>query len=249
MGKMRSPNYPAVGLSEAIQRVRSLWAKEKRTAVPMEVAATAIGYGGVSGPSRTAVAALKKYGLVDTDARNVSVSALALRILHPSGPEDALTATREAALKPELFGQLYESHRNASDDALRSFLINRLGFSEVGAKQLIKAFRDTISLAKLDQTDYSTVAGFSAEATVERAHQDTTVSGWSDGVNVKVSPVQSWSWPLSIPRNVKAELKITGELTGGDIRRLKKQIDALGEAFDDASDQLNLSDSDDNTVG
>jgi hypothetical protein len=238
MANMRSPNYPQLGLSEAITRVRSLWSKEKRTAVPLAVAATAIGYGSVSGPSRSAVAAMKKYGLVDSDDRNLSVSALALRILHPADSEDALQALREAALKPELFAQLYQSHRHASDDALQSFLINKMSFSQRGATQLIKSFRDTIELAKLDQTDYIPSAVTSVEATLQsqskQAGEMEYVGG--DGTQHKVSAVQSWSWPLSMPRNVRADLKITGDLTLADVRRLKKQIENMEDAFDEASE-------------
>ena len=36
-----------------------------------------------------------------------------------------------------------------------------------------------------------------------------------------------------MPRNVKAELKITGDITRPDIARLKKQIEFLEESYDD----------------
>src|ERR1700676_1385609 len=107
MSIQRSPNYPALGLRDAIQRVRALWNKEKRTAVPADVAAKAIGYNGLSGPSRTAIAAMKKYGLVDSDDNTVKVSELAVRILVPANMDQELEALREAALKPELFRQLH----------------------------------------------------------------------------------------------------------------------------------------------
>jgi hypothetical protein len=239
MAKMRSPNYPALGLSDAIGRVDALWRKEQRTPVPPDVAATAMGFGALSGPSRTAMGALKKYGLVDSEAGNMRVSDLALRILHPADADDGLKATQEAALKPELFQQLYQSHGRASDTALTSHLINRLGFSTTGAKQVIKAFRDAMGLAKLDQTEYIPSAVASVAATMQSIQPSDTIT-MSDNVQIKLNTVNSWSWPLSIPRNVRAELKITGELTSGDVRRLKKQIEALEDAFDDSSDEENL---------
>jgi hypothetical protein len=151
MAIMRSPNYPAISLRDSYQRTKLLWIKEKRTAVPAEVAAKAIGYSGLSGPSRTVLASMKKYGLVDSDDKTVRVSDLALRIIHPANDLEEVKALQEAALKPELFSQLYSTHQDASDDALRSYLITKLNFSEAGARQVIKAFRDTLGLAQLDQ--------------------------------------------------------------------------------------------------
>jgi hypothetical protein len=43
----------------------------------------------------------------------------------------------------------------------------------------------------------------------------------------------AWTWTLSIPRSVKAELRIAGNVTKGDIARLKKQIEFLESSFDD----------------
>jgi hypothetical protein len=94
---------------------------------------------------------MKKYGLVDSDDKTVRVSDLALRMLHPANEQENLKALQEAALKPELFAQLYSTRQDASDDAIRSFLITRLDFSEAGARQVIKAYRDTMELAQLDR--------------------------------------------------------------------------------------------------
>lgn len=218
MAKMRSPNYPALGLSESLQRVKSLWMKEKRTAVPADVAAKAIGYSSLSGPSRTAIAAMKKFGLVDSDDRTVRVSDLALRILHPENEDAALKAMQEAALNPELFAQLYQTHVHASDDAIRSYLITKLDFSEGGARQVIKAFRDTLSTVKLDKPEYITQRNRS----VIESYQDTDnmavdvdqrVSMASDikdlgSLSSHHQTSQTFSWPLS--PDVSAEVRITG---------------------------------------
>lgn len=232
MAKMRSPNYPAMGLGEAIQRVKALWAKEKRTAVSYDVAVMAIGYSGLSGPSRTALAAIKKYGLVDSDDRMVRVSDLALQIIHPASENAALNAVQEAALRPELFHQLYETHAHASDDALRSYLINKLDFSESGARQVIKAFRDTMEVAKLDQTQYNP-DGEQGDESVEVQQNKTvnSMSGTNFGTPVfgtsntaQRTDSNVFSWPLA--SDVRAEVKITGgELKPEYFEALKRYID------------------------
>lgn len=45
--------------------------------------------------------------------------------------------------------------------------------------------------------------------------------------------VSTWTWTLSMPRSVKADLRIVGKVTKADLGRLKKQIEALEEAFDE----------------
>jgi hypothetical protein len=81
---------------------------------------------------------------------------LAVRILHSQeGSQDQLKAIQEAALNPELIRELAATHAEASDDALRSHLIVEKKFTEEGAKQLIRAFRDTFTLAKLKNSVYS----------------------------------------------------------------------------------------------
>ena len=111
---MRSPNYPAIGLKDAIAEVQKLWKAEKKTVVSGDVAAKALGYKGLSGPPRVKLAALKKFGLVDDGPQGMAVSDSAVRILHqPEDSEDRLKALRDAALRPGLFKELLKTHASA----------------------------------------------------------------------------------------------------------------------------------------
>lgn len=147
---MRSPNYPAISLSEALTLAKKLWDKDKKTIVEPLNAAKTFGYSIMSGPARTKISALRKYGLVLDVEGGIQISPLAMRILHQhSATEDYQKAVREAALNPELFKEIYDTHNEASDDTLSSYLVVKRGFTEDGARLVVKAFRETISLAKL----------------------------------------------------------------------------------------------------
>jgi hypothetical protein len=241
MAKMRSPNYPAVGLSESLERVRRLWTNEKRTPVDYEVAAMAIGYSGVSGPSRSMLASMKKYGLVDSDDKTVRVSDLALQILHPANHEERIAALQLAALSPDLFRQLFETLKDASDGALKSHLITRLGFSEVGANQVIKAYRDTVVVAKLDQpldyprdgevgmdpSDSTSGSGVSFQPVQETSGQASTRMG-REKDKVAHSNSQAFSWPLA--PGVVGEVRIVGaEPTPQLLKAISRYIDLAAE--------------------
>jgi hypothetical protein len=222
MARMRSPNYPAYGLSEAVDRLKRFWSKEEATVVTADVAAKAIGYTGLSGPARTYLAAMKKFGLLSEHKSGMLVSLIGLRILHPESPEDQQRAIQEAALKPELFRELAATHARASDDALKSHLINKLKFSEIGAKHLISAFRDTIEFAKLNQDAYNPR---SEAASGEAMSSEMQVGQGEVRTAATTKSLRSFSWPLSA--DVTARLEIVGneELTSAHIDALSQYLE------------------------
>ncbi len=207
MARSRSPNYPAIGLGQTIEAAKALWAKEQRTAVPPEVAVKAWGYKSLSGPARTRLAALKHYGLLEEDRHGVRLSERALQIIHqPAESSEYQEAVREAALAPELFRELRETHASASDDALKAHLVTKRKFTEEGAKLFIEAFRDTIDIAKLRDSAYdqgkesSGVTGMGVFAPISTT--ETLRSGAKRQYMVYSGPVS---------RGMLAEVRLAGD--------------------------------------
>ena len=62
---------------------------------------------------------------------------------------------RSAALNPPLIAELIKTHAEASEDALRAYLITRRHFSPESAGRFIVAFRDAVSLAGSTTEGYS----------------------------------------------------------------------------------------------
>jgi hypothetical protein len=245
MGKMRSPNYPAIGLDEAIKAAEMIWGKEKRTAVPLDVISKALGYKSVSGPARTKVAALRKYGLLEQNGGNYRISDLAMQILHSQpNSEELCSALVVAATRPEIFKELRESHLDASDEALKSYLLVRKGFSEAGAKQLIKAFRETMDVAEAasggniphrvkDEPEDKSMVTTEANATdvVSYRKQNPSVRR----LEVSSPHSHSFSWPVS--RDVTAEVKFTGGiLKAAHLEALAKYLELAKSAIETEED-------------
>jgi hypothetical protein len=156
MGDKRSPNYPAVGLGKAIEDVQAWWAKEKRSPVSAEVGVKAWGYSTLNGPARSRISALKKYGFLEETPHGFKVSERGMAVsIHKSDESEYQQAIREAALEPDLFRELFETHADASEEAVSNHLIMKRSFMPLGAKQAAKAFKDTISVAKLKDSSYS----------------------------------------------------------------------------------------------
>jgi hypothetical protein len=90
---------------------------------------------------------MRQYGLLEKNGDGLRLSDVAMRIVHgtPGAPDQA-QAIQEAALFPELFKDLHESHADASEDAIKSYLILNRGFSESGARLAASAYKDNLSL-------------------------------------------------------------------------------------------------------
>jgi hypothetical protein len=153
--KSRSPAYPSINLETAIQRARLLHDKERTYPTPIATVAAHWSYSSLNGAALGAIAALKKYGLLDDEGsgnqRKAKLSQLAEVIL--VHPDDAVrrTAIAEAALRPSVHRELWEKYHDQlpSDSSLRWELTHDRGFTETGAAEFIPVYRATISFAQL----------------------------------------------------------------------------------------------------
>lgn len=157
--RTRSPNYPAVSLPDAIQKVTAIYGNLHTHAAPREDVAKAMGYNSLNGASATAISALHKYGLLQRDGEEIKISDRAMRILHPQSPEERATAIREAGSEPELFRELAERFpgRLPNEELLRNYLVRR-GFAPPAASHVILAYRETSELVDRETGAYGTPA-------------------------------------------------------------------------------------------
>jgi len=150
----RSPNYPTLGLPEAIKRAMDIYSKERRNSMMLLLAAQRIGYSSLSGPARSTLSTLRKYGLL-TDAGNGEVKltedAVAIAV-YKEGSAEREAAIRRCALKPDLIREVLKDHPEpVSDENLKAKLIMQKGFTESAAETFVKALNSTIALAKLNE--------------------------------------------------------------------------------------------------
>lgn len=156
--RVRSPNYPAVGLQEAVNRVGALYKVQHTHLAPREVVAKGLGYSSLNGASATAISALLKYGLIDREGEDLKVSERAMKILHPHSPQEKAAAIRDAAAAPALFAELLEKFpgQMPNDDLLRNYLVRR-GFAESALSAVISAYRETSEMANREAGAYDDI--------------------------------------------------------------------------------------------
>jgi plasmid stabilization system protein ParE len=230
--KERSPNYPALTLSDAVRLVEAFWKKERRTTVSPEAAARAFDYKSLSGPARQTIATLRQYGLLESDSNGVRISELGITIVHhPAGTPEGDEALRTAAMNPPLIRELAASHAEASDDALKIYLVTKKRFSDDGARRFIRAFRDAIKLANLPASGYNEIVSTTLDPI-------GTPTDPMTGRQLAPRPrVTVFSWPLS--KGVTAEVRFVGEEVGpGHLERLRQYLELAKDAVGDNPESL-----------
>lgn len=242
MARVRSPNYPAIGLPVAVERVRAIHKGEGKNVVARDALAKLLGYGGLNGGSAGMLSALSKYGLIesvgDGEAR---ITDLAVRIMFAETTEEKRAALEEAAFKPAVFSEIREKwpDRPPSDESLRSFLL-RKGFTEGAADQVIQFYREIIDMALLKAPVQNLpLSSESQEATLQTAPA-TSASPAATSVLPVAAAAPSLPPPSGKPFTIAFDgLVLTGSIairSVRDIDRLMKVLQAQKAAFEAMQD-------------
>jgi|SRR5579862_2222063 len=156
MAKARSPEYPLIGLKEAVDKVSAAYAKDYQNKVPRVVLAEHMGYKTLNGKSLGVLSAVGKYGLIEGRGDESRVSDLAVTIIaHPPGTPERLAALKEAAGRPELFAELdgrFQGGR-VSDSAIRAWMLQQK-FIPLAADTALRSYRETKQLVEAESGGY-----------------------------------------------------------------------------------------------
>lgn len=158
--KDRSPSFPYIGLTKAMERVEQLYNYAKRFDSRIaDASKPAWNMGPKSSSTLQTVAALLAYGLIEDsgsgDNRKIKISDLAYRALVDQRPGAKEAALAEAALKPKLFAEYASTwgrERPPEANCLSELTLDR-GFTPDGAKAFLKVYDDIIGYAEPDESD------------------------------------------------------------------------------------------------
>lgn len=154
--KARSPQYPSIGLKEAVEKIDAIYKNDYQNQIPRIVIASHMGYNGLNGKSLGVLSALSKFGLIEGRGNDNRVSDLAVQIIaHGSGTPERAAALKEAASKPELFNELDARFGGGkvSDAAIRSYLLTQK-FIPSAADSAIRSYRETKDFIQVESAGY-----------------------------------------------------------------------------------------------
>jgi hypothetical protein len=171
--KDRSPSFPFITLTKAVDRARELYTVAKRHDMRLADAADAMGYGAKSSGAIQTLAALIAFGLVEDngtgDARKFRITDLAFKALEDQRPGARDNALAEAAMSPKMIAE-YASQWKAgrpTDGICISELRIDGGFTEDGAKAFLRVFDDAMGYAKVGSADKKVDNATSSNGLVE----------------------------------------------------------------------------------
>jgi hypothetical protein len=147
-GKTRSPNYPSIGLGDAIDALRPVYAKERRAKFPRTSLATHLGYTSLNGRALAKIGALRAYGLIDGREDALTISPVAIALLEaPEGSVDRSNAYYVAFRTPTLFQRIEDEHGGEppSPETLRWWLTQQ-GFIGEAADRAMRSYLDSREL-------------------------------------------------------------------------------------------------------
>jgi hypothetical protein len=169
--KDRSPSFPFITLTKAIDRTRELYTAARRHEMRLPDAAKAMGYGAKSSGAIQTLAALIAFGLVEDqgsgEGRKFRVSELGFKALEDQRPGAREAALAEAAMMPKLIDE-YAAHwsEGRPDDPICiSALRFDKSFTEDGAKAFLRVFDDAVGYAKVSGQGKPSAAAASSAAT------------------------------------------------------------------------------------
>ncbi len=149
----RSPRYPAFDLEEAIKKAKSIYDADKTAGTPMEAAYRHMGYKGKSGPASTALAALKRFGLISASGGRVTPTQRAISIIIlPESDARRKKSLKEAALSPAVYQRFYDQYKEKglpSDESFEHELLLGNEFHHSAVKSFVKDFRSSLKYAGL----------------------------------------------------------------------------------------------------
>lgn len=175
----RSPKYPCLDLSTAIDRATIVFQEVGRHPTGIEVLAKCWGFKPTSGTFRINLAAVRAFGLLEGYLNGAlrlgKLTALALDIVvdYASGSAEWRHAVQTAARKPQIYSALWERYSTdlPADDELRRYLIREKSFTDKAAGEFIKQFRATAAFVQ------SAAAGGPSDGRTADDRCDSPVAG------------------------------------------------------------------------
>lgn len=244
--RLRSPAYPGLTLTDALQRMKVFYQKENKHAAPIAAALSHWGYSEKSGNGNIAVAALKAYGLLEDKGsgkqRLVNLTDTALEIVRD---EREVSSARDAMLdhcarQPKLIAGLLEEYPEGlpSTATLRHYLIQK-EYNPNSVTSIIKVIEDAyryINPSKSGEPD-GAEEDFDAEEKVDFSRDARPAPDSTKGSSIRQFAVSGHEIAnIRVAKDCAIKLIADGPYSEKSIRSLVAQLELgleLGTYSDD----------------
>lgn len=255
----RSPNYPAIGLPEAIDRVRRLYDADKRAGAPIDAALRHIGFTSRHGKALALISALRKFGLVEDSGGRIAPTQRAVTILaYPESDPRRWAALKEAAMSPEVYRSLYDRYVSGgylpSEETLKAEVEAEMGFNPNAIPDFVKDFKatlvysglldqDTLELASEDkmqvaqslqapsETKNREIAAVIEDAAKIPSHRSFIAKSGGHPEASQESGSSQEVLQFKIGEDAEAKILLRGHITQEAIEKLRKLLEVSKDTY------------------
>lgn len=157
----RSPNFPSIGLKEAIEKVKLLYEADKIAGSSRESVFKYLGYNGANGASLGVLGALKQFDLIREENKRIFVTENARTILVlPESDERRVKAIKICALSPKKFKEVLDRYKVTgfpSDDTLKTDLVFEGGFNDKSAQRFVFTLNQTLDFTGIKKDEIENI--------------------------------------------------------------------------------------------
>jgi hypothetical protein len=228
----RSPAYPFVSLSEALEKAEAIFRQDKRAYASPEAILSHLGLSATGGKARRIVSAMRQYGLLDEDSGKYRISDAAFKIINLSeSSEERRELIRQAAITPPIISRTVEIFGGElpSDATLKDHLITGEDFNPDSVTLFIRVLRETLDFAKIPSVGYNRLEQpeqmpMSQPHSTQPKLTSPPRSQFFGGGEAS-PPTGQLPFPLYLSKSQKATLYIPASLTRKEYDLLRKQIE------------------------
>lgn len=262
--RLRSPNYPAIALPDAVEKARRIYNQDGRAGSPMAIALQLIGFSKLHGQSAAVISAMRKFGLVEDKGGKVIPSQTAIDIIEfPEDHARHVAAVQKAVLSPAIYSELIEQYRAIgelpSDGSLKPELIADKAFNPNSVNEFLIDFRRSLEYAGLLKENKLVLPSqpISGEENEKPPVKELAIPvdqkpkeplrnesepNETQGKTYKKSTDQTLSIHLPLPRSNFIEIRVLAKLSRKELADFKKVFDVMAELSlveeaNDSSDQ------------
>jgi hypothetical protein len=148
----RSPNYPGIGLKEAVSRIEKVYRADGLAPALRDAALKHMGFERLSGDAGRVLSALRGFGLIQEEDGRLKLTQRGIDIVaRPADDPKRAAALRDAAMSPAIYKDLLREYPGGrvSDLSLRSELLAVKKFNPNSVDDFIGDFRATIAFSGL----------------------------------------------------------------------------------------------------
>ena len=233
MARTRSPNYPALSLPDAIDKTRRVYEKNHSARMDPLSVAKSLGMSSLHGSALTTISALRKYGLLEKDGKDLKVSREAVVILKEvEDSEERYDALQGALERPVLFDQLIDRYGSEEVDpeTIAIHLETTMGFKSKAAIKASRNFRESVDFVT------SQIPGYNA-ATDSFSSRDQDMPQTAERrAPLRTPPVVASGKPeeeirYRLSPNCLVTLSFDGPVTQATVEKLRKFLEIGKDAY------------------